>query len=151
MRDNPNMPHGIRATGYHYISMSIYRCFCLDYDLKLPDFKTSRTEALINAFVKMSVAHLLGEPILLPAHRNPLPGSASRQHRKFRHFFRYCQVLFHTGQGKSNLESTDLIFFSCAIALMTDWIIAYWNYLNIIYRLQVKPVPNLFKFVLFAA
>lgn len=35
--------------------MDIYRCFGLDEDLKLLDFRKSRTEALINAFVKILI------------------------------------------------------------------------------------------------
>jgi hypothetical protein len=56
-----------------YISMSIYHCISLDRGLKLPDLKVSRTEALINAFFKMSVAKQVNHTSLPETHyRAPL-------------------------------------------------------------------------------
>jgi hypothetical protein len=45
-----------------YISMSIYHCISLDRGLKLPDFRLSRTEALINAFSKCQWLNRLTTP-----------------------------------------------------------------------------------------
>ena len=63
--------------------MNIYHCCCLDEDLKLPDFKITRTETLINVFIKCNPSHL----------NHPLLGLLSVMYYKVSTFCSLCQII----------------------------------------------------------
>lgn len=94
-----------------YIAMNIYRCFGLDYDLKLPDFKMSRTEALINAIPKMSLPGTGSGAITFRPHY-PCEGSELRGNAKIDTKTVTCKIIFNKIYNKKMLEQCNS---SCSI------------------------------------